>query len=314
MAPRVSIVIPTRRVDEYTREAVRGCVALDHPSFEIIVVSDVDEPAPPGARLLSSGPVPPGAKRNLAARHAEGDVLAFLDSDAYPRRDWLKNAVALLEEGAGAVGGPGVTPPDDPPLAHMSGLVLGSPLMGGRLASRYSCGARVVEDDDIHSCNFVAWRKVVEEAGGWNEQYWPGEDTLICRAIKLLGHRQLFSPDVVVFHHRRASWKAHVKQIWNYAVHRGFFAKRFPETSRRAMFFAPSAFLVGLVLGPAAALAFPVLWWGYALAIVAYGLAAGWAALKSPKYRLLVLAGIPLTHLVYGAGVITGLLSPRLKR
>lgn len=313
MPPAVSIVVPTRRVDDHTRECVRECLKLDYPSFEILVVTDHEEPAPEGARVLASGPVPPGAKRNLAALHATGDVLAFIDSDAYPRADWLRNAVRELERGAGAAGGPGVTPPHDPKLAQVSGLVLGSPLMGGRLSARYLAG-RAREDDDIHSCNFVAWRKVVEEAGGWSERYWPGEDTLLCRAIKLHGHRQVYSPDVVVFHHRRASWRAHVRQIWSYAVHRGFFAKRFPETSRRLTYFAPTALLLGLVAGPLAALAWPPLWVPYGVAVGAYLLAAACASLKSPKYRLPVFAGILLTHAVYGAGVIVGLSTPRLKR
>lgn len=313
MPPTVSIVVPTRRVDDLTRECVRECRYLDYPSFEILVVTDHEEPAPEGTRVVVSGPVPPGVKRNLAAKHAKGEVLAFIDSDAYPRRDWLTNAVRILEAGAGAVGGPGVTPPHDPPLAQVSGLVLASPLMGGRLSARYEAG-KEFEDDDIHSCNLVAWRKVIEEAGGWDERYWPGEDTLLGRAIKLKGHRQVFSPDVLVHHHRRPSWKAHVKQIWNYAVHRGFFAKRFPETSRRWMFFAPSALVLGVLAGPALAAAWPVLWLPYGVAVGAYLLAAAWAALKSPKYQGLVLAGILLTHGVYGIGVLVGLLSPRLKR
>lgn len=313
MLPRVSIVIPTRTVDDYTRECVRECRKLEYPSFEILVVTDREEPAPEGARVIVSGPVPPGKKRNLAAENSTGDILAFIDSDAYPREDWLRNAVDVLQKGAGAVGGPGVTPPHDPPLAQISGLILGSALMGGRLRARYSTG-KEQEDDDIHSCNFVAWRKVVEEAGGWSEQYWPGEDTLLCRNIKLKGHKQMFSPNVLVHHHRRASWKAHVRQIWNYAVHRGFFAKKFPETSRRPMFFAPSALLVGLVVGPLLAVAWPPLWLPYGLSVLLYLTTAVWAALQSPKYRLPVLAGILLTHLVYGAGVLVGLSTPRLKR
>lgn len=313
MLPRVSIVVPTRRVDDFVLECVRECRKLDYPDFEIIVVSDVEEPAPEGARLLASGPVLPGTKRNLAARAATGDVLAFIDADAYPRPDWLRNAVRHLQGGAGAVGGPGITPPHDPRLAQVSGLILGSALMGGALSARYAEG-EPHESDDIHSCNFVAWRKVVEEAGGWSEQYWPGEDTLVCRAIKLAGHRQLLAPDVVVFHHRRASWKAHVRQIWNYAVHRGFFMKRFPETSRRTRFLVPSAFVVGLVAGPLAALAFPPAGWAYAAVVVGYLGACALAALKSPKYRGSVFAGIPLTHVVYGVGVIVGLVRPRLSR
>lgn len=314
MDPFVSIIVPTKDIDAHVLECVAGCAKLEYPRFEVIVVSDSHSGPLEGARVLTSGPVPPGAKRNLGARAAQGDVLAFIDADAYPRPDWLRNAVRRLqEEGVGAVGGPGVTPPNDPPVAQVSGLVLGSFMMGGNQAARYQSG-KSARNDDIPSCNFVAWRKVIEQAGGWTEKYWPGEDTLICRAIALGGHDQILDADVLVYHHRRASWRAHVRQVWNYAIHRGFFAKRFPETSRRAKYFAPSALVVGFVFGPLAALAFPPLWIPYAAAMLAYLALCAVAALKTPKYRAAVFVGILITHAVYGVGVGVGLSKSELIR
>ena len=43
---------------------------------------------------------------------AEGKYLAFIDDDAYPRKDWLKNAVKYFDSSRkiGIVGGPNLTP------------------------------------------------------------------------------------------------------------------------------------------------------------------------------------------------------------
>ena len=154
------------------------CRELEYPRFEIILLPDQDGSVE-GARVLSTGRVSPGRKRNLGASTAAGEIFAYIDSDAYPRRDWLANAVVhLKKEGVGAVGGPALTPPAENGFAQAQGALLASFRIGG-VSARYE-ESRIQDIDDIHSVNFVAWRRVVDKAGGWNEHYWPGEDTLIC--------------------------------------------------------------------------------------------------------------------------------------
>ena len=137
----------------------------------------------------------PGVKRNIGVENSRGEFCAFIDNDAYPRSDWLTNAVKYLEnpEVAG-VGGPGLTPETDGLMQEAGGYVLSS-FMVGNLSNRYKTKCSF-ESDDIHSCNFVARKTVVEEAGGWNEKYWPGEDTLMCLAIKKSGKKLIESSDV----------------------------------------------------------------------------------------------------------------------
>ena len=312
-SPLVSIIIPCRTVDELARECVSHCRVLDYDNFEIIFLPD-DTSSLEGASIVASGAVSPGRKRNIGASVAKGEILAYIDADAYPRPDWLSNAVTYLQgEGVGAVGGPGLTPPSDGNFAHAQGAILSSFLVSGNISARYK-GAKPVESDDIHSVNFIAWRKVIEQVGGWNEQYWPGEDTLICLAIRKFGYKQLLAPDVVVYHHRRPTWKGYLRQISNYGIHRGFFAKRFPETSRRAGYFLPSILVIGIVIGPLLSLFFPLLWWFLLIAVLLYVSILSSIALRDMKYAYRVLIGVPLTHAVYGIGFLKGLGSGKLER
>ena len=48
------------------------------------------------------------AKRNIGANLADTKYLAFLDSDAYPNKDWFSNAKVLLENDSslGIITGP----------------------------------------------------------------------------------------------------------------------------------------------------------------------------------------------------------------
>src|SRR5207244_757842 len=52
--PRVAVIIPLHRDTPGFRDCLRGCLALEYPSFEVIVVSDVAVVLPSGAKLVLS--------------------------------------------------------------------------------------------------------------------------------------------------------------------------------------------------------------------------------------------------------------------
>ena len=206
-----------------------------------------------------------------------------------------------------------MTASEDSRLCKAEGFALSSFLMGGSLSARYR-GSATSEADDIHSVNFIAWRRIIDEVGGWDEYYWPGEDTLMCLSIQKAGYKQLLARDVVVFHHRRPMLSQYIRQIGSFGIHRGFFAKRFPETSRRLGYFVPSTVLLAMILGLPTSLLVPPFWPVYVSGVILYVLLLLGAAASSRQYRLFVFILIPLTHFVYGGGFIRGLLARRLPR
>jgi len=241
--PKVSIIIPCKYIDDYTKQCIHHCENLDYPEFEIIVLPDKDiEYNNKKIKIIPTDNVSPGKKRNIGVKNSDGEILAFIDSDAYPRKDWLKNAVNYLKsDDIAAIGGPGITPVEDSDRQKVSGYILSSFLVGN-LGNRYK-EKRVYESDDIHSCNFIAKRDVIERVK-WNERYWPGEDTLMCLSIKKLGMRMIENPNVVVYHHRKPVFIPHLRQVLRFGLHRGFFVKKFPENSFRLTYFGPSFLLL----------------------------------------------------------------------
>ena len=313
--PFVSIIIPCRDVDNYAKECVESCKQLEYEGFEIIVLPDcTQEMAIDGVKVIPTGPVLPGAKRNIGLDNAGGELCAFIDSDAYPNRDWLRNAVTYLQDdGVAAVGGPGLTPEADSVMQKASGYVLSS-FMVGNLSRRYSV-KRNFESDDIHSCNFIARKSVLEEVGGWDEHYWPGEDTLLSLAIRRKGKKLVEASDVVVYHHRRSLFLGHLKQVWRFGLHRGFFTKRFSENSRRLTYFLPSVLVTGLVGGLVLSFLVPVLRWVYGPFLVAYVVMCIFEGLKTDNIRMAlpVSVGIVLTHMAYGVAFLKGLVVQNLR-
>ena len=155
--------------------------------------------------------------------------------------------------------------------------------------------------------------------GGFNSAYWPGEDTKFCLDLVYgLGKDAMYAPDVIVYHHRRVLFRPHLKQIAGYGLHRGYFSKKFPETSRRLLYFIPSIFLLSL---PAFLLI------GYLIEsvrllsffpLLVYVLLIGIAAIligfrrHSPSLVGPVFLGAVATHVWYGAYFLRGLLSRKI--
>jgi cellulose synthase/poly-beta-1,6-N-acetylglucosamine synthase-like glycosyltransferase len=319
---KVSIIIPCKKINEYTRQCIAYCKRLElyNSKCELIVLPDSEsEGSVEGVKVIPTGPLTPGAKRNIGVKNAEGDVLAFIDSDAYPRQDWTRNALKYLNDvdGVVAVGGPGLTPPEDSFMQKASGLVLSSRLVGG-LAHRYKL-SEAFKSDDIHSCNFIIYRYALEKVGGWNEKYWPGEDTLLCLELRRAGWELLETPDVVVYHHRKPLFKEHLKQVWRFGIHRGFFAKRFRGNSLKVEYFVPSSLLIFLVVGLIIS-AFSGFWFTFFTSIVVlYVLAcmiAAMAGARKSNIRLFpfIWLGIIATHLAYGVAFLLGGLKRNLKK
>lgn len=315
---KVSIIIPVKEINNYIRQAMKYYEKLEYDNFEILIFPDVSsEEEFPNTRIIASGEVGPADKRDMALQYAEGEILAFIDDDAYPRKDWLINAISYFEDPAvGAVGGPAVTAPDDDIWQQASGKVYESFLCSGGYTYRYLPKAER-EVDDLPSVNLIVRRDVFESVGGYDSNYYPGEDTKLCLDIvKKAGKKIVYSPEVLVYHHRRRVFKQHLKQVTNYAKHRGYFAKALPETSCKLAYFIPSVFVIGLVMGPLLAYFIPVLWNLYFSVIILYVLLLTMSIhnVKSVKVWILTFMGIIATHVGYGICFIRGLCSNKLIR
>jgi glycosyltransferase involved in cell wall biosynthesis len=322
---RVSIIIPVKKINEYINEAIRHISGLNYDDFEVLILPDngnlseikfPQEGLTGKVKVIPTGPLGPAEKRDIGAKQAMGEILAFLDDDAYPRKNWLTNAVKHFENpGIAAVGGPAVTAKDDSFWQRVSGAVYLSPLGGGN-SDRYWPGKKRVFVDDWPSVNLFVRKNDFEKAGGFNSQYWPGEDTKLCLDLTHgLNKKIIYDPDVFVWHHRRSGFVRHLKQVGQYGLHRGYFAKKYPETSFKIKYFIPSLFLAFLTLGLVAfffsSQTHPVFTAG--LGIYGFGLIYSFIVIlyreKAFFVSILALPYIFSTHLVYGFQFLRGLVS-----
>ncbi|MGN0853896.1 MAG: glycosyltransferase [Kiritimatiellia bacterium] len=251
--PRVSVVIACPDDSWMLQECLKGLAEQSYRNFEVIVLPDADDvqrPAGLPIRCCATGRVRPAEKRNLGLAVATGEIIAFIDDDAYPDVHWLEYAIKYFgDTSIGGVGGPGVTPPDDAYLARVGGRVYANWLVSGNYRYRYKAGGVRRDVDDYPSCNLFVRRDILDSFGGYRTDFWPGEDTLLCKDIIDRGKRIVYDPWVIVYHHRRALFGPHLRQLARYAFHRGYFCKRYPSNSRHLSYFIPSLFVAYLLVG-----------------------------------------------------------------
>jgi cellulose synthase/poly-beta-1,6-N-acetylglucosamine synthase-like glycosyltransferase len=315
--PRVSIIIAFYKNEKYLRECLEHCLRLDYPNYEIIVVSARQIKLDSRVKHVIVSSEAQGIKKNEGVATSSGDLCAFIDDDAYPDKEWLKNAVKYFTDPhIGAVCGPGVTPPGDGIKQKASGAIYSSFIGSGPLRYRY-IPTKVQYVDMAPGYNVIIRCSLLKKIGGFRSNLRSGEDDLISAEILKMGKKILYAPDVIVYHHRRPLFIPHLRQVMNYGLHRGFFMKKYSQTSTKLVYFLPFIAIVSVgsilplviyytIIG--ASLVFQI--FGFVVgAYLATSFISAYKISKDMRVALLAMIGTPLTHLAYALGFIKGLLT-----
>ena len=227
--PSMSVVVCAYNAAETLDECLEHTCRLDYPDLEVLVVDDgsTDTTAEitrrhPGARLLSVPHAGLGVARNEGFRAARGELVTYLDSDAYPSPEWpYMIALGFDAEVVGGVGGPNVPPRNDPPGAHKVAHAPGGP-------------RHVLLTDDraehIPGCNMSFRKRVLTEVGGFDPVYTAaGDDVDFCWRVLDRGWEIGFHPAALVWHHRRTGTARYLKQQLGYGRAEALVQARHPD-------------------------------------------------------------------------------------
>ena len=214
--PRVSVVVCSFNGERTIRDCCAGLVRLNYPNFEVIVVDDgstdrtADIASEYGFRLIRH-PENQGLSkaRNSGLEAATGEIVAYIDDDAWPDPDWLTYlATTFMNSDFVSVGGPNVPPPDDGPIADCVANAPGNPVH-----VLLSDG----EAEHIPGCNMAFRKACLEEIGGFDSHFRvAGDDVDVCWRLRERGWKIGFNPAAMVWHHRRNSVRAYWTQQRGY--------------------------------------------------------------------------------------------------
>lgn len=325
--PLVSIIIPLHwglKKENYERflKDFKTFLNLDYDNYEILLVTDRKIELPfvsDKVRTIVVGKqtLSPSEKRDFALNDAKGEICAFIDDDAYPDRYWIRNAVRnFKDDKIVAVGGPGITPTGDSYWEKIGGYILESYLGSGAVQFRFhNKPKKTMYVDDYPAYNLFIRTQVLKKVGGYASKLYGGEDTYLCLRLIKEG-KILYDSEVLVYHHRRRFPVEHLKQIASVGVHRGYFFKKYPKTSRHIFYLLPTLFTLGVAVGICAAFVAPKIYLHVFLLLLAIAVIAGTVSVKNHTTSWISAfvsgIGIIATHIVYGALFIRGLLTKKL--
>jgi len=311
---KYSFIIPVKAINDYIKEAIPKILEIKREDYEIIIYPDeITSDTWPQTKQIATSHVGPAVKRSRAINEAGGDILVFIDDDAYPTANFLEILdLDFQDEKIKAVGGPALTPTNDSFWQKVSGAVFLSSLSGG-YPERYAPNGQKRIVTDWPSVNFSIRKETFSELNGFDSEFWPGEDTKLCLdLIKKYPDSILYDPELIAYHHRRAGLKKHLKQVSGYGLHRGFFAKKYPETSFKFKYFIPSAFLGFVIVGAILSLFNRIILDLYLVGWVLYLLALVKALSDISQHEKNIFIALNavyyifLTHLVYGYNFLRG--------
>jgi GT2 family glycosyltransferase len=226
--PRISVVVCSYNGERTIRGCLEGLVNLEYPNFEVIVVDDGSTDATAAIAteydvlLISTENRGLSNARNTGMEAATGEIVAYLDDDAYPDRHWLTYLAAsfLSTEHAG-VGGPNIAPPGDGTIADCVDNAPGGPVHV--LLSDQ-------EAEHIPGCNMAFRKTALQAVGGFDPWFRvAGDDADVCWRLHEQGWTLGFSPAAVVWHHRRNSVRAYWEQQKGYGRADAMLGKKWPE-------------------------------------------------------------------------------------
>ncbi len=219
-APFISVVVCAYNAESTMDGCLKSFSKVTYPHFEVIVVDDGSTDATgeiadrhaaaaPYIHVIHQPNLGLSAARNVGMNAARGEIVAYTDSDCYVDPHWLHYmAWAFTDERFAAVGGPNLAPPEDNRTAACVAVSPGAPthvLLTDEIA------------EHIPGCNMAYRKDVLAGIGGFDATYRAaGDDVDVCWRLQDQGDLIGFSAAMTVWHHRRNTVSAYLKQQKGY--------------------------------------------------------------------------------------------------
>jgi len=226
--PSITAVVCSYNGSRTIRDTMEGLARLDYPKVEVIVVNDGSTDATPAivaeypfARLISTENRGLSAARNTGWQEARGEIVAYIDDDAYPDPHWLQFLAWRFITGDWVgVGGPNIAPPGDGPIADCVANAPGGPVQV--LLSD-------IEAEHVPGCNMAFRREALAAIDGFDVRYRAaGDDVDLCWRLQQRGGRIGFHAGAMDWHHRRNSLSMYWNQQKGYGKAEALLEEKWP--------------------------------------------------------------------------------------
>jgi len=227
--PKVSVVICSYNGASTTESCLKSMERIRYPDYEVIFVDDgsTDNTQEilsrfPWVKNIRQKNMGLSYARNVGMEAATGEIVVYTDSDCEADEDWLYFlALALVRSGHTGMGGPNLIPDEGSWVADCVGLSPGGP-------------THVMIDDrtaeHVPGCNMAFYKWALKQINGFDSQFRKaGDDVDVIWRLQDLGYSIGFSPAAQVWHYRRNTVKAYLKQQRGYGEAEALLKYKHPE-------------------------------------------------------------------------------------
>lgn len=214
-----SVIVCTRNGRERIGTCLEAVGKLAGGPHETIVVDDGSDDGTadfvaehfPWVKLLRLDPCGLSAARNAGTAAASGEILAFTDDDCAPDQEWLARLARVFADGRfAAAGGPNLPPR---PRTWREAVVCAAP----------GAPSHVMLDDEeaehLPGCNLAVTKAAFDAIDGFDPRFrTAGDDVDFCWRLRAAGCRLGFAPGAFVWHWRRPSIRAFLRQQLGYGA------------------------------------------------------------------------------------------------
>ncbi len=228
-SPKVSVVVASYNGAKTLKSCLDSLSRLNYPDYEVILVDDGSTDTTqniaanyPKIRNIKQVNLGLSVARNTGIHAATGEIVAFTDSDCRADEDWLYYLIGdLLNSKFTGIGGHNFLPPEDSLTAACVMTSPGGPahvMLTDRLA------------EHIPGCNMAFYRWALLEIDGFDPIYRKaGDDVDVCWRLMQRGYRIGFSSAGFVWHYRRSTVQAYLKQQQGYGEAEALLVRKHPE-------------------------------------------------------------------------------------
>lgn len=231
--PKVSVIVCTYKGSGTLVECLDSLEALDYPDYEIFLVNDGKDQrvhdiasAYDKVRRVPIERSGLSVARNYGVDGAHGEIIVYTDDDCIVEPDWLQWIALAFHENpnAGCVGGPNL-----PPLPES--------IRQAVIAAAPGSASHVLLSDTkaehLPGCNLAVRRDVFDKIGGFDPMFrTAGDDVDFCWRVMEAGYELGFHPAAFVWHYRRATISAYLRQQAGYGKAEALLMKKHGDRFR----------------------------------------------------------------------------------
>lgn len=234
--------MPVRNRADFLGTSLQSILSIDYPAFEVIVVDNGSTDG--SGEIASRYPVKlvreerqgSYAARNTGVGAAEGEILAFTDSDCVVHKDWLKMLIRHYSgDDIGGVCGE-ILSYRPASLVERFCDVIGVNRVDlinkiERKVTELKRNPRQFLSADFVTANCSFRKSVFLEAGKFDEAFQSGGDVGFGWEVLRKGYRLIYEPDSIVWHYHRTTLSGLIKIFYKYGKDQPLLVKKLGKRS-----------------------------------------------------------------------------------